>query len=100
MARVGLPASDVAAATAEPAQGAKAMALVLFHRAAQLPIDPRTQPIEPRPWRDCEGARFRPERDLAREEVKLKRRAGRGGSRLHALATTPEHSVERPSIVG
>src|SRR5271155_2593111 len=41
MARVGLPASDVAAATAEPAQGAKAMALVLFHRAAQLPIDPR-----------------------------------------------------------
>ena len=42
LARLGLPASDVAAATAEPAQGAKAMALVLFHRATQLPIDPRT----------------------------------------------------------
>src|SRR5271163_1393984 len=41
MARVGLPASDVAAATAEPAQGAKAMAVVLLHRATQLPIDPR-----------------------------------------------------------
>jgi hypothetical protein len=39
-------------------------------------------------------------RALVSDQVKLKRRAGRGGSRLHALATTPEHSVERPSIVG
>src|SRR5260370_19308065 len=41
LARLGLPASDVAAATAEPAQGAKTMALVLLRRATQLPIDPR-----------------------------------------------------------
>src|SRR5271155_2851699 len=40
LARLGLPASDVAAATAEPAQGAEAMALVLFHRATQFAIDP------------------------------------------------------------
>jgi hypothetical protein len=39
MARLGIPASDVAAATAEPAQRAKAMALVLFYWAAQVPID-------------------------------------------------------------
>ena len=40
MACLGLPASDVAAAIAEPAQGAAAMALVLLHRAAQFAIDP------------------------------------------------------------
>jgi NADH dehydrogenase len=40
LAHLGLPASPVAPAAAEPVARAKAMALVLFHRATQLAIDP------------------------------------------------------------
>jgi hypothetical protein len=42
LARLGLPASHVASAAAEPVAGANPVALVLFHRAAQLAIDPGT----------------------------------------------------------